>query len=277
MANDDAHGKAISDDELERRAETLRVITDTELEWAPDLFEIAKKLSLNGLHFAKLTVRVRPDSEMDGDEAKAYVEDKIIELSQTTLDGLRINNPRCRMTFAHELAHIALNHSGAVRHRKIAGNKTPSFIRHPNSVERQARVWAAAFLMPKKLVRQCANAAEIASRMKVSMEAAEIRFKKINVLQAAKKTPDYIQREIDKLKAQSGVTSRSPKPSVLSSDQQMRLLWAIAHEAENEDPNEYRCIDSRYVIRWSRRGESRPGGWRIINGCIIPWDEERSR
>ena len=222
----------------------------------------------------RISIVVQPDAAMGGKEAYAAFRPPRIVFSESTYASLQRNEPRARMTLAHEAMHLEL-HPGSPKARVAGGNASRAFIQPHQSAERQARVSAAAFWMPRQLVRQCESPEEVADRMDVSRQAATIRFDQVNVRDAPKKTSTHIQREIDKLKASVGVDSRMrQRRSVLSDEQQQKLLWAIQDEVPGEDPSEFRSVDNRWVIRWSRFLQARPSGWRIKNGEIIPWEAE---
>jgi Zn-dependent peptidase ImmA (M78 family) len=222
-----------------------------------------------------LRIAVCPDNELPEDEAIAYVDERIIKVRQSVHDGARNGQPRCNMTIAHEVGHIALDHRGAPKSRKPGASGRENFIPAGNSVERQATVFGATLLMPRAQVRQCESAAEVAQRLNVSLQAARIRFERVNVRDADKKTPPDIAAAIEKLKADASAGYKRRVPdSVLSPEQQAKLAWETADVYPEHDPHEYRCIEGSWVIRWSRWLKQLPGGWRIANRRIIPWESE---
>lgn len=275
MAFRDWITKARSDEELERLAHACRLESASGDEWAPDVVELVERLIRSG-RLAGLKIVVRPDQELPNDEARAFVEDRIIELRQSVYDGARHGVPRYRMTLMHEIGHIILDHRGEPKSRIPGVGAREEGIPAPKSVERQATVFAAAFLMPRAQVRKCADVAELAARLNVSATAARIRFENVNLRQTAKQVPPDIKAAIERLKASVGVhDARPPPPSVLTIEQQVGLAWETAPQLKGHDPREYRCIDGRYVIRRSRWSSEAPGGWRLGGGKIIPWESER--
>jgi hypothetical protein len=264
-----------SDEQIERVAHSYRLAADSGDEWAPNILDLIERLSVPGRPLFGLRIVVRPDNELPDDEAIAKFDARIVEVRKSVNDGARAGHPRCRMTLAHELGHIALDHRGAPKSRKPGGGGREAFISASKSAERQATVFAAAFLMPRAQVRQCKSPDEVARRLKVSGEAAEIRFEQVNVRDIEKKTPAHIAAAIERLKASVGVSGRRPPPeSVLSPEQQAKLAWETADEMQNLDPREFRCIDRRWVIRWSRLNVDASAGWGLFKGRIVPWDSE---
>jgi Zn-dependent peptidase ImmA (M78 family) len=211
-------------------------------------------------------------------EARAHVADLLIEVRQSVFEDAKAGKPRARMTLAHELGHVYLNHVGPPQHRTATQTGAPAFIKPANSTEHQAKVFAAALLMPKALAQQYSSADEIASKTGVSFEAAEIRFREVHVRGRAKATPPDIVRQIEKLRQHTKTPERLGKAkSTLDDSQTAKLAWLTAPVAPNHDPQEYRIIDSRWIIRWSRYGLMKPGGWRVHDGKIVAWDDEVSR
>lgn len=275
MAYKDWPTQPRSDEQIERVAHSYQLAADSGDEWAPNILGLIERLSMPGCPLFGLQIVVRPDNELPDDEAIAFVDDRIIEVRELVKDGARAGHPRSRMTLAHELGHIALDHRGAPKSRKPGAGGRETFIPASKSAERQATVFAATFLMPRAQVRQCKRPEEVAHRLKVSGEAAGIRFEQVAVRDVDKKTPPHIAAAIERLKASVGASDRRAPPElVLSPDQQTMLVWETADELENHDPREYRCIDHRWVIRWSRRNTDASGGWRLFKGKIVPWDFE---
>ena len=79
------------------------------------------------------------------------------------------------MTLAHELGHGRL-HNGPTMARKKIETSLPNYIAAHQSAEHQAKVFAAAFLMPERLVSTCSSVEEIARIAAVSSEAARIQW-----------------------------------------------------------------------------------------------------
>jgi Zn-dependent peptidase ImmA (M78 family) len=228
------------------------------------------------LHGWKLVER--PDDEMPDEEGYADFTTKELVFRRSVLVGAKSGHNRCRMTVAHEMGHVVLEHQHGRLRRMQEGNKEFKFGRKQESAEWQARYFAAVLLMPRDLVKECSTATELSSKCEVSLQAAEIRFDEVNVRGAAKQTPPDIKAGIDKLKALTRAEQMRPQQqTVLNAEQRMKLAWAIAPEYDGHDPREYRLVNGLYVIRYSRFGIDAAGGWRLRGDAIVPWDFDQGR
>ena len=278
--NEDYPVKPLSDYDVEQLAWRLRLSTGTANELAPDLVRILEILAAQPGPLEGLKLDVRPDEEMRLDEALAFVDERVLQVRETVFEGAKIGKPRDRMTIAHEIGHFALGHGGAPKHRVALGNKTLAYIPHHKSAEHQARVFGATFLMLRAHVRGCKTPAELASKLKVSTQAAQIRFDQVNVKDAPKNTPPDIQDGIEQLKRKtsSSLASRSAHRSMLSVEQQAKIAGELGQVAKDLDPAEYRCVDNRWIIRWSRFRRHTSGGWWLdAVGNIVVWDDDNSK
>lgn len=216
----------------------------------------------------------RPDADMPDEEGYADFTTKEIVFRQSVLAGARRGHHRYRMTVAHEMGHVVLEHEHGRLRRMQHGNKEFKFGRKQESAEWQARYFAAVLLMPREVVKGCATASELSSKCEVSLQAAEIRFDEVNVRGAAKQTPLHILAEIQKLKASvSAGFARSPKQSVLPLEMQKKLCWELAPKHPEHDPDKFRVVEETYVVMISRFGMEMAGGWTIRDGEIVPWEK----
>lgn len=273
---DDLPTSPRSDDEIEREAHICRMKAGNPDEFAPDILNLIHSLASRDHRFAKLKIEVRRDSELPDAEARAFVQDQIIEIRESVFEQAKKHVPRARMTVAHELGHVVLNHVGTPKYRKTTAIKPANVAPH-RSEERQANVFAAALLMPRAFVISCTCPEDVSERMAVSLEAARIRYSSVKVRSEGKSTPPDIAQSIRNLKESTKESKKTPSSSVLQPEQARRLAWELASCVPDHDSNEYRCIDNRWIIRWSRFGESKSGGWSFKNGIIVAWDDENSR
>jgi hypothetical protein len=90
------------------------------------------------------------------------------------------NSPRARMTIAHEIGHLVLEH-GRRLHRRKPGSPRSFRSSDVRSYEREADHFAALFLMPAHIVSQFKDAKEISANCNVSRRAAEVRMAELGV------------------------------------------------------------------------------------------------
>jgi Zn-dependent peptidase ImmA (M78 family) len=269
--NDDFHVKALSNDEIEKIALNVRLATGTGNQIKADIFHIIRQLSLPGRPLAGLRLEIVPDVQMGRDYALAFVDDRLLKMRSSVHNGAELGNPRDVMTLAHEIGHFILGHGGLPKHRVAAGNRKEHYIQPMNSAEHQAGFFGAALLMLRSHVREMKCADDVANEMGVSLEAATIRFQQV----APRNTPPDLLEKIQDLKrATSGSGYNRNIKSVLSIEQQAKIEWELAKAVPDEIPSEYRCVDEKWVIRWSRFQKSLPGGWRLERGKIVPWESE---
>lgn len=223
------------------------------------------------LHGWKLVER--PDAEMPDEEAYADFSTRELAFRTSVLAGAERGVNRYRMTVAHEMGHVVLEHQHGRLRRMQDGNKEFKFGRRSESAEWQARYFAAALLMPRELVKASATIGAVASTCNVSIQAAEIRFDEINVRGKAKHTPEDIKADIKELRAsvQQG-DIRPTRSTVLPLEIQMKLSWELAPKHSDHDPDKFRVIDDRYVVMKSRFGWAMVGGWTIEGDKIVPWE-----
>jgi hypothetical protein len=97
----------------------------------------------------------------------------VIKLKNSVYHALQRGDARARMTAAHEFGHL-LMHCGMPTYRPFSTEYDP--LRDP---ERQANIFAAAFLMPKKAFIECRTAKEVMRKFGVSLDAALCRARRL--------------------------------------------------------------------------------------------------
>lgn len=113
--------------------------------------------------------RVLSDREMRGIDGLTDEHQPIIYLREGVYSDLERGDGRARMTAAHEFGHLLL-HCGLPTYRAFSEEYQPLY-----DPERQANIFAAAFLMPEAAFRRCLTAKEATKRFGVSMDAAMCR------------------------------------------------------------------------------------------------------
>ncbi len=97
----------------------------------------------------------------------------IIRLRAGVYHALQRSDPRARMTAAHEFGHL-LMHCGLPSYRAKTDVYQPLF-----DPERQANIFAAAFLMPREAFLRCRTIREAQRKFGVSMDAVMCRARKL--------------------------------------------------------------------------------------------------
>lgn len=121
-----------------------------------------------------------------GEEGKYDPADNCIIFSEETYEGLCMDKPRAKFTLAHELGHGVLHGSflrlppeGRKRHQTFKRTTLPAYL----DPEWQANAFAGSFLMPTPLmlqmIREGASDRKIADYFGVSVQAAQVRRKKL--------------------------------------------------------------------------------------------------
>jgi len=120
------------------------------------------------------------DHELGGAEATTSTKDRIIRISDSCYDSFMNGGLRPQFTLAHELGHLLL-HTGKPFH--LARGEVKAYA----DPEWQADTFAAAFLTPESLARQCRSAEEMSARFRISMHAANVRASRLGLPFAQKK------------------------------------------------------------------------------------------
>jgi IrrE N-terminal-like domain len=137
-----------------------------------DFMTIITKIKTRYPKFNYLPV---PDVDWKNDtEAQWDSDRKLLSLPESTYCAANVGQQRAMMTVMHEVAHALLGHKG-VLHRGPVGNKNERLSSRVKAMEREAKRYAAAFLMPDTPWLRSASAKEIAERYNVSIAAATIR------------------------------------------------------------------------------------------------------
>lgn len=156
--------KAIAD-----TAHKFREVLGIENRLAPNVLEVIELLLTKLIpHFELM---VCSDRELPGSvEAFAQDEPPRIVVRESIYLAASMCDPRARMTLAHELGHIVLQHRGTHARAKFSKWR---------EVEHEANVFARQFLMPDHLVKNFNCAAEVSRYFNVTRAAAEDRLREV--------------------------------------------------------------------------------------------------
>ncbi len=123
---------------------------------------------------SKFEVRVAEAGRLGGAEAITDAFRPMITFSASTYNGLCRDRARPRMTAAHELGHLLL-HTGQTGYAFMR-SQDPQL-----DPERQADIFAEAFLMPECAFRRVKSIHEAMSVFGVSKDAATFRARKLEM------------------------------------------------------------------------------------------------
>lgn len=132
-----------------------------------EIFEILSQV-LPGFDF-----EVCEKDELGDDHGQTFPDERLIKLRRDVYDGMCRGVGRDRFTAAHELGHLFL-HGGIGFARRPS---TPNNKRYLDS-EWQADTFASAFLIDQAKLIKYATVMQVSEAFGVSLEAAQVRFKK---------------------------------------------------------------------------------------------------
>jgi Zn-dependent peptidase ImmA (M78 family) len=112
------------------------------------------------------------DSNM---EAWTDPQKKVVYVRSDVLEAARLGKGRECFTLTEEMFHVVYEHKH-VRHRKNEYSASERAHDEISGDERQAKMSAAAFLMPNDEIRGGAAAQDVANQFGVSLSAADIRL-----------------------------------------------------------------------------------------------------
>ena len=131
------------------------------------MLDVLKKLpeAFPGVH-----VKIVGDSEVPGADAWVKSRPRRLFVKKSVLESLARGDAWARWTLAHEIAHLALGHTGRLFRMSPGQPRVRA-----QSVEREASIFASEFLAPAHLA-QSRTGEKIRKLFQISHEAASIRM-----------------------------------------------------------------------------------------------------
>jgi Zn-dependent peptidase ImmA (M78 family) len=149
----------------------------------------------------KLTFLKVPDQELGENDAMTTFEgEKIaIRAKESVVNAALFGDGRSRFTLAHELGHAVL-HSGAPKARPTVSKGPYKSIAPSGSAERQANVFAAAFLVGDHLADSMDSAEKLSTEFGVSLKVAEIEFERVEKRKNRTKSVERVRQLTEEFK-----------------------------------------------------------------------------
>lgn len=186
MSNDDYVVEPRRDSDIRENGKRLRKflgLTDADLIDVLILERVTEIWTEKGIKLFRL--EVVPDEDLPDDSGlTTYDGSKIlVRIPRRIRHDAFMGHGYARYTIAHELGHATQHLDklmlGASLPRRHVGNVTPDWIPKFRSAERQAMVFAAAFLINDDTARHMSAPDEIAVQFGLSLHAARIYFEQM--------------------------------------------------------------------------------------------------
>jgi IrrE N-terminal-like domain len=153
-----------SNDEIEAIADAWRTALCDGMSPPWDILALLEKAGCEFRQTMGLELIEKSDQEMGDCQAYAISDDKSAErkshrifVKASIVQRAKAREPYAIGTLIHELAHIILHPGIAPKARLAISNRTPSYIAPHESAEHQARLFAAAFQMPRDEVKKLSS------------------------------------------------------------------------------------------------------------------------
>ncbi len=157
--------------QLEMLAEQVRTDLDLGLDGRVSMIPILEEVLYEIV--PEYGFQVEEDKIMGRLEGLTDTHRPIIKLRNSVYQALERSDGRARFTAAHEFGHLVL-HCGLPTYRAFSEEYQPLY-----DPERQANIFAAAFLMPAAAFKRCRTVKEAMKTFGVSQEAAMCRARNL--------------------------------------------------------------------------------------------------
>ena len=264
-----------SNEEIERIADAWRTVLCDGSNSPRDVVALLAKAAKEFKQTMGLELIEKSDQEMGVRQAYAISEGKStgdkshrIFARSSIIKGAKNNDAYSIGTLIHELGHIILHPGAAPKARLAISNKTPPYIAPHESAEHQARVFTAAFQMPRNEVLKLSSPQQIKERFGVSLEAATLRYAEVIEKSRPRDLPEsarsYLAERRPHVRQENKMTSYVPTGRRVQED----LVWDSATRPINHDPSDYRYSHGGFLVRRSEYLKEGYFGWFIVGNKI---------
>jgi Zn-dependent peptidase ImmA (M78 family) len=260
-----------SNDEIEAIAEQWRLALCGGENPPQDIFAVLEKAARDFKQTSGLEIIQRNNEEMGSKEAYAISDDNSRRLfvRSSIFERAKKADSYAVGTLIHELAHIVLHPGAAPKARLATTNRTPAYIAPHESAEHQARLFTAAFQMPREEVRKLSSPQEIKEKFGVSLEAAKLRHKEVIQKTRPRDLPQSARTYLDDRKLKVSPPKNTIVPYIpIRRKSKIDELWEAAPFAANHDPSEYRVSIRGFLIKRSEYLKLTHFAWFIVEGKI---------
>ena len=164
-----------TDEELEEIVRRFLQQLGLESKIRPDIMTILVKVKRE---FPGFNYKRMPDSQMQNEEAQWNSDTLTLSVRESVFMAMQRDEPRARMTLAHELSHFLLSHHG-IRNRSVSPKTYELKARNIRAQETEAKRCAAIILAPESLVSENPNTEELIEKFGLSRVAAVVRLEEI--------------------------------------------------------------------------------------------------
>jgi hypothetical protein len=193
-----------------------------------------------------IKLSVLPHKKMGGARTFATAQNSTVWADREFSRDLRDGEIKCRHTWGHEIAHLAL-HRGSGPKARLAGDGNKSLVHIPDDISAEVQAWkgARALFLPRGLLNSARREAEVAALVGLPVYAVEMRLKEIaefDRAQLTEKVPIDLHQYLKK-----------PNLTLVGQvvlDELRMLAWLRAAAIDGENPDEFRSARG-FKIRWA--------------------------
>jgi Zn-dependent peptidase ImmA (M78 family) len=172
-----------------------------------------------------------PDSELQDGEGLYDSAEFILRIPDRLFEALTRRSRRAHFTIAHEIAHWVLAHEGQ-RFRRTEKRAYEIATPRIRRDEREAEQFAAFFIAPDHLARNCKTVEELENKFGLSRRAADIRLRELEAdarreIGEERPLPSKVIDFLEQAKAQGYIVKSLPDKSRLPPTNEARKASKI--------------------------------------------------